>query len=173
MKNAIVSLFQLSGLRFFRKFDCHSLLTAILLTTLSSPLFAATPGFDTLVNYDTAWTYVYEGGIEPVGLKLPVTDIFFDVKTFPNGASYITGASDDTAYYNSLFLVKLDAAGKLLWKKVYNQSGKGHSIVIAKNGDLIIGGAKGSSPYVMRLDTAGNVKWSTWYYDTLYSQAIL
>ena len=54
-----------------------SLLTAILLTALSSSLFAATPGFDTLVNYDTAWTYMYVGGT--------TGDIFYDVKCLTNG----------------------------------------------------------------------------------------
>jgi len=32
------------------------------------PLHAATPGFDTLVNYDTAWTNVYDGGENKYGV---------------------------------------------------------------------------------------------------------
>ncbi len=45
--------------------------------TVPSASSAATPGFDTLVNYDTAWTFVYDGGKTP--------NIFSDVKCLPNG----------------------------------------------------------------------------------------
>lgn len=37
-------------------------LLALLTVAIITPLHAATPGFDTLVNYDTAWTNVYDGG---------------------------------------------------------------------------------------------------------------
>lgn len=37
---------------------------------------------------------------------------------------------------------------------------------IAKNSDLIIGGQRYISPWVMRLDSAGNIKWTAWYYDS-------
>ena len=90
---------------------------AISCTATSS--MAATPGFDTLVNYDTAWTFVYDGGMTTVGLKLPVDDVFFDAKTFPDGISYLTGVTADTGNWRGVFLVKLDASGKLLWKKKY------------------------------------------------------
>ena len=34
----------------------------LLLLAFSIGVNATTPGFDTLVNYDTAWTFVYDGG---------------------------------------------------------------------------------------------------------------
>jgi hypothetical protein len=39
------------------------IVAATLLATIALPVHASTPGFDTLVNYDTAWTYVYDGGM--------------------------------------------------------------------------------------------------------------
>jgi hypothetical protein len=54
------------------------LLTATLLVIITFPLHAATPGFDTLVNYDTAWTYVYDGGKYKDGTAMD--DYFNDVK---------------------------------------------------------------------------------------------
>jgi hypothetical protein len=75
MKNTIISLFQLSDLRVFRKFDRRSL--PIIICLLAFVSSAATPGFDTLVNYDTAWTYVYDGG--------KTLDVFFDAKYMTNG----------------------------------------------------------------------------------------
>jgi hypothetical protein len=116
---------------------------------------------------------VYDGGKTTTGLKDFIDDVFFDAKTYPDGTSFITGVTADSAGYRGISLFKFDALGKLLWKKVYNRSGAGHSIIIAKNGDLIIGGDRGGSPYLMRLDTAGNIKWSTWYYDTTNSRSIL
>lgn len=48
--------------------------------------------------------------------------------------------------------------------KCHSQSA--HSLTLAKNGDFIIGGERYLSPWVMRLDSAGNIKWAAWYYDS-------
>jgi hypothetical protein len=42
-----------------------------------------------------------------------------------------------------------------------------HSVIIAKNGDFLVGGKRFIGPLVMRLDQGGNIKWATWYYDSL------
>jgi hypothetical protein len=59
------------------------ILSAILMVISATPSTAATPGFDTLVNYDTSWTYVYDGGKSKTGLA--ISDIFYDVKCLTNG----------------------------------------------------------------------------------------
>jgi hypothetical protein len=78
--------------------------------------------------------------------------------------------------------MKFDSHGKVLQKKLYTtnntlhtyyNSQKSHSLYIAKNGDFIIGGARFGSPYVMRTDSAGNLKWATWYYDSIADRSYL
>jgi len=145
----------------------------MLLVTITFPLHASTPGFDTLVNYDTAWTFVYDGGKKTDGT--PVTDIFYDVKVISDGTSILAGASGDTIHSTQSLLVELDKKGKVLQNKLYITNNTTHSyyneqsarsIVVAKNGDFIIGGERWGAPYVMRLDPLGNIKWATWYYLT-------
>jgi len=151
-------------------------LTALssLLLTITFPLHAATPGFDTLVNYDTAWTYVYDGGKYKDGVTT-IQDAFYDVKCLTNGVSVCVGASGDTSAAHLLILTKLDANGKVAQKKLYSTSKLlrtqynnqlAHSLCIAKNGDFIIGGERYGNPWIMRTDTLGNIKWSKWFYDS-------
>jgi hypothetical protein len=125
----------------------------------------------TAVNYDTAWTFVYDGG------KLlndnPIPDKFFDVTVFPDGTSYCVGVTSDSSNWRWILLAKFNPIGEMLWKKRFIRSGSGHSIVVAKNGDFIIGGERGLAPLVVRLDTLGNIKWSTWYYDSVKNQNLL
>ena len=150
------------------------LLTALLLTAHGSLLTtasAATPGFDTLVNYDTAWTYVYDGGKQTNGTS--IYDDFYDLKSFPDGSCICVGESGDTTAHYGIFLVKLSSSGKIIWKKLLN--GKtigpyhGGSISITKNGDFLIGGLRYSVPWALRTDSTGNIKWSTWLYDSVAS----
>jgi hypothetical protein len=140
-----------------------SLLTAVLLTAA----FASTPGKDTLVNYDTAWTFVYDGGKSKTGLTM--YDILYDVKPLTNGVCVCVGLSGDVSSDQvQFFLIKIDASGKIVQKKLlgseYDQYA--HSIAIARNGDFLIGGARYGQPYVMRTDSLGNLKWARWYYDS-------
>jgi hypothetical protein len=123
------------------------------------------------INYDTAWTFVYDGGINTS--NNPIPDYFSDVKPLPEGGSICVGSTADSANFKGIFLVKLDGFGKIVWKKKYNKSGGGHSVIVAANGDFIIGGSRVVSPLIMRTDSLGNIKWSTWYYDSVKSQNLL
>jgi hypothetical protein len=125
------------------------------------------------LNYDTAWTYVYDGSM--VGGGDTIDDKFFDIRSLANGVCVCVGLSGDTSNPGQTVLLKLGASGNVLQKRMYttnntvhnyynNQSG--HSIVIARNGDFIIGGERWNAPWIMRLDSLGNIKWSTWYYDS-------
>jgi hypothetical protein len=125
------------------------------------------------VNYDTAWTFVYDGGRCTTGLKRAIPDAFYDIKELPTGGSICVGVTTDSANYKGIFIVKLSNIGKLVWKKRYFRSGIGKSICIAPNGDFIIGGARTLQPLIMRTDTAGNIKWSTWYYDSIQGRSLL
>jgi hypothetical protein len=76
----------------------------------------------------------------------------------------------DSAGGTDRFVLKLDINGNMIWKKYYRTSIKGgcvFSVIIAKNGDYIIGGEKYAEPWIARIDTIGNIKWETWLYDTV------
>jgi hypothetical protein len=142
-----------------------------LLSAINCPLttaFASTPGKDTLVNYDTTWTYVYDGG---------TVDIFYDAKCLSNGVCVCVGESvDSTSHIAQSILMKFDANGKVLQKKLYTikkDDQYAHSLAIAKNGDFIIGGVRYLGPYIMRTDSLGNLKWATWYYDSVADKRYL
>jgi hypothetical protein len=74
----------------------------------------------------------------------------------------------------NILLIKLSPEGKIVLKKLYRfeEGGGGNSIIIAKNGDLIIGGYRYNDPMLMRTDSVGNIKWSSWYYDSLKNKRI-
>jgi hypothetical protein len=139
---------------------------AFLAISAYSPVSAA----DT-VNYDTAWTYVYDGGKHGDGTS--INDNLFDVKGFPNGTNYFVGTTTDSANWTYILFEKLDGSGKNLLKKLLVKAGVGRSIIIGKNNDLIIGAGRGLSPFILRADTLGNMKWTTWYYDSVQNQRLL
>jgi hypothetical protein len=142
-----------------------------LLAAVLSLAFAASAQ----LNYDTAWTYVYDGGSN--------LDVFYDAKSLPNGVCVCVGVCSDTATGRArTILTKLDSSGQVLIQRLYNtnntthgyyNSQYSHSIVLARNSDFILGGARYLEPFVMRLDSAGNIKWSTWYYDSVGDQTLL
>jgi hypothetical protein len=144
-----------------------------LLVTITFPLHATTPGFDTLVNYDTAWTFVYDGGKDSDGGV--INDRFYDIKVLPDNNGYIcVGGSrlPDSLSGGDMdrFLLKLDVNGKMIWKRYYRTGIKGgclRSIVIARNGDYITGGTKYGEPWIAEIDTTGEIKWETWLWDTV------
>lgn len=128
--------------------------------------------------YDTSWTYVYDGGMDSASGKV-YQDRFFDVKALPDGSCICIGS---TGFSNSLsLLMKLDPAGKLILKKIFITNNENdrynresiHSLTILKNGDLIVGGERYLEPWIMRLDSAGNVKWHTWYFDSINDNSLL
>jgi hypothetical protein len=136
-------------------------LSLALLCCASIPLAA--------VNYDTAWTFVYDGGKDSAsGFVSP--DKFFDVKALSNGDHFCVGESNART-----LLLRFNSFGKMTLNKLYTTNNKdfalynsqsGHSIFLRKKGDLIIGGERFLDPWIMCLDTAGNIKWTQWYYDS-------
>jgi len=130
------------------------------------------------VNYDTTWTFVYDGA--PRKGK-PSIDRFYDIKELPDGKTVCVGISSDTSYSGQSILFKFDTAGHVVFKKIYNTKSSNmsfnrqsaHSVAIAKNGDYIVAGERYLCLWIMRLDTLGNIKWSTWYYDSIKDQSIL
>jgi hypothetical protein len=144
-----------------------------LLAVVLSLAFAASAQ----LNYDTAWTYVYDGGTykDIFNRTYIIDDYFRDVKTLPDGSSICVGQTRDSTGLTNVLLMKLDASGTMMWKKLYRyqQGGGGFSVVIAKNGDFIIGGVRYNDPLIIRTDTLGNIKWSSWYYDSINDQHLL
>jgi hypothetical protein len=144
---------------------------ALAFLAISTFVPASVSAADT-VNYDTAWTYVYDGGRVTTGLKGAINDNFFDVKALSDGSCYCVGTTSDTANWNYILLDKFDHSGKLLMEKHLVKAGVGRSLVFAKNGDLIIGAGRGQGPFILRADTSGNIKWTTWFYDSLNSRPL-
>jgi Secretion system C-terminal sorting domain len=145
---------------------------AIQAAIFCSMLFASA-SLAATINYDTAWTYVYDGGRLTTGLKTAIADNFLDIKALPDGSCYCVGTTSDTANWNYILLDKFDGSGKLVLEKHLVKAGIGRSIVLGKNNDLIIGGGRGNIPFLLRSDTLGNIKWTTWVYDSVNNQRII
>ena len=80
------------------------------------------------------------------------------------------GQSGDTSStVAQIICLKLDGSGKLLMKKLYShqENQYGYSLAIKKNGDFIIGGNRVGGPLLMQTDSLENIKWSTWFYDSV------
>ncbi len=122
------------------------------------------------VNYDTAWTFVYDGGKTTAGRV--INDDFSDVKTLSDGGYVVVGSTRDSLNFGSILLIRLSQGGEVLWKKLYTKS-SGGALYIARNGDFIIGGSKSGGPLILRTDSLGAIKWSSWYYDSLKNKEIL
>jgi hypothetical protein len=147
-----------------------SAIVVILHFIVVCPLFASKQ-----INYDTAWTYVYDGGMKMEGYG-PTDDILYNVKEYAPGSFVAVGLSGDTANAQQSLLLKFDNTGKITLNKMYATNDfmntffnaqELHSVIIAKNGDFLVGGKRFIGPLVMRLDQGGNIKWATWYYDSL------
>ncbi|HEX3019019.1 MAG TPA: T9SS type A sorting domain-containing protein [Chitinispirillaceae bacterium] len=132
-----------------------------------------------MVNYDTAWTIVYDGGVNSNGNS--INDYFCDIKILNDGRSVCVGKSGDSSATSQTFLMKIDANGKTISKKLINtlhtkvrfNRQEARSLAIAKNGDYIIAGVRYTGPYLMRTDSLGNVKYSYWHYDSLNEKSLL
>jgi hypothetical protein len=167
MKRTFFDLFQLLGQKILLVFARISLLTA--LSSLLFIAFSSTPGFDTLVNHDTTWTYVYDGG--KWTNNTVKNDLLRDVITLKDGNSVFVGQSA-----GSLFIIETNTTGKIIWQKLYDNIAEqaiGCSIILAKNGDFVIGGARWSSPFIVRTDNLGNIKSSIWLKDSVNNQPII
>lgn len=127
------------------------------------------------VNYDTAWTFVYDGGRATANKA--IIDDFRDVKSLPDGSTVYVGTTADSNSFYGIHLLKLDKNGKVLFNKKLNGTSKssfdGNALCIAKNGDFIIGGMRYADPWLGRTDSQGNVKWSTWFYDSIKKQSFV
>ncbi|MDD5675350.1 MAG: T9SS type A sorting domain-containing protein, partial [Chitinivibrionales bacterium] len=117
----------------------------------------------------------YDGGKYKNGTN--IIDIFHDVKVLPNGMCVCVGESgDSTDNISKFFVVYLDTAGKVLKQKLLIGGGNGcraYSVAFAKNGDLVIGGNKTGKPFLVRTDSLLNIKWATWYYDSIQGKSML
>jgi hypothetical protein len=145
-------------------------INAIIVVLFALSAVNATTG----VNYDTAWTFVYDGGKSKSGKS--INDDFHDVKSI-NRMTVCVGSTTDSSGKDGILLVKLDSEGKIVFKKLLRGYAAnlytGGALAIAKNGDFLIGGLQYAGPWIVRTDTLGNVKWSTWYYDSINSKPLL
>jgi hypothetical protein len=125
------------------------------------------------VNYDTAWTYMYHGGKTARGKG--VYDNLRDIRILPGGEALCLGQTGDSNSVAKALLIKLSADGKEVQKKIYGMPERldGTSFLIASNGDYVFGGDRFGAPVLVRLDSAFNLKWSTWYYDSVANRNIL
>ncbi len=95
------------GMRFSMriKFDfIRFCLAAIPLFICSRPFAAMT------ANFDTAWTFTYDGGLTTSGTPIP--DRFQDIKILPNGDAICVGETSDTLVRAGL-IIKLTPNGKI------------------------------------------------------------
>jgi|GEM_PF-2747860 len=136
----------------------------------------------------TGYTYSYGlGGRDMWVIKLSQNgDIIWDV-TFGkyyndmgyaleetrDGGLIITGYTDVySKEYRYMWVVKIDASGKLLWEKVFDQYdgfSMGTDILVFDNGSMIIGGLTDSLKndwldfWAVKTDFIGNIIWSNIY----------
>ena len=71
----------------------------------------------------------------------------------------------DSVNIGNILLIKFSPNGEVVWKRLFDRA-EGGAIVIAKNGDFLIGGNRINAPYILRTDSSGTVKWYHWYYDS-------
>lgn len=125
------------------------------------------------VNYDTAWTYMYHGGKTAGGTA--INDNLRDIQVLPGGESICLGQTSDSNSVGKALLIELSPDGKEVRKKIFGMPEKldGTSFLRAANGDFLFGGDRFGAPILVRLDSAFNLKWSTWYYDSVNNRHIL
>ena len=124
-------------------------------------------------NYDTAWTYQYDGGVARG--KDTIADGFRDGVLLSNGDALFVGVTRDSTYFESILAVKVSSEGKLVQKKAlrFSEGTMGATVLVDKNGDYLVGGEKIGAPFLVRLDPAFNVKSEFWYYDTIQHRNML
>ena len=131
------------------------------------------------VNYDTAWTFIYDGGVYSNGKSF--IDNFYDIKIINDGRAVCVGRSGDSSGSTQSLLIKLDKSGQIVQKTLFNttnpanqyNSQHAHSLFICRNNDLIIGGTRYLKPYIMRIDTLGNIKNTYWLFDSLNNKSLI
>jgi hypothetical protein len=140
----------------------------ICIAGLSAGAFAASA-----VTYDTAWTFVYDGGKSKDGDPIP--DNFRDVKVLPNGIAVCAGETRDTNRVPNALLMELSPAGKPVQKKLlWLQGGIGAAAIeVSAKGGFLVGGQRFGAPLLMRLDAGLSIKSSAWYYDSIANKDLL
>ena len=91
----------------------------------------------------------------------------YDIQATPDGGFILTGVETSYTTDGDLLIIKLDANGNLIWKKIYGTVDieKGESIQRLQDGGYIIAGlsthgAGGYDMYVVRINSTGDSLWS-------------
>jgi len=91
----------------------------------------------------------------------------YDIQATPDGGFILTGTESSFTTDGDLLIIKLDANGNLIWKKIYGTVDieKGESIQRLQDGGYIIAGmsthgAGGYDMYVVRTNSTGDSLWS-------------
>jgi hypothetical protein len=91
----------------------------------------------------------------------------YDIQATPDGGFILTGTETSFETDGDLLIIKLDANGNLVWKKIYGteDAEQGESIQQLQDGGYIIGGmsthgAGGYDMYVVRTNSTGDSLWS-------------
>ncbi|MCP4634798.1 MAG: T9SS type A sorting domain-containing protein [candidate division Zixibacteria bacterium] len=107
---------------------------------------------------DTLWTRKYGGEWEEKGYYIDRTN---------DGGYIITGFSEGFATNNDIYLFKINAAGDMLWEKIYSWPGneEGREVHQTEDGGFIIAGSMdwGSQrdACLIKTDSLGNIIWLT------------
>lgn len=119
-----------------------------LLLTVTAIFFSA-GSINADIAYDTAWSFMYDGGKKKDGDPIP--DLFHDIKSLDDGATLCVGESSDTTTpVAQMLLMKLDKNGVIEWKRLYSKSSRfgAYSLAVAKNGDFLVGGRYEGAPVI-------------------------
>lgn len=118
-------------------------------------------------NGNLIWDKVYGGSAGENAASIKATDdggFIFVGST----SSYKTGGAGDYDFY----LVKIDAAGNVIWEKNYGGSDwdRGASVIVTNDGYLLAGwtaspefGAVARDIYLIKIDADGNKQWQKLY----------
>lgn len=123
--------------------------------------------------YDTSWSYSYDAGLTKSGR--PSRENFRDVKRLPNGDILCVGETQDTAETPAILWIRLSASGQASQTKVFSfKDGAGAaSLLLAKDGDFVLGGNRNGAPFLLRLDPGLNPTAAIWHYDSIARKSIL
>lgn len=91
----------------------------------------------------------------------------YDIQATPDGGFILTGTESSFETDTDVLIIKLDASGNLVWKKIYGtvDAEQGESIQQLQDGGYIIAGmsthgAGGYDAYVVRTNSTGDSLWS-------------
>ena len=132
-----------------------------------------------LVKLDTNLNVIWE---KHYGSMQPDQFVLIE-KSIDNQSFYCAGVTNNTTVNNGIgdaYLVKIDTSGNIIWQKQYNVLNNYNediqSLTICENGDLLLGtrAAKVNDdviiPYIIRVDSAGNLIYKKTMYDVTQSE---